>query len=174
MDNERFKMLRRNSLRLEVDGAWDELENLEDSRDVPNRVTHAECLVLQRVLSDKTKLPKCCAPEGAAQRVSLKTTASTLARRLSGGFPGAFDSKVDGAAKELGGPVSIDECSSLKGYLEPSVGGLYLLPGACSGLLQRAEQAEAEQYERENAEVYKRLKKRQTEIAKAGYPPTAC
>lgn len=61
-------------------------------------------------------------------------------------------------------------------YLSPSVGGLYLLPGACSRMLKakNSDDEETAQYERENAEVYSRLKKRNSYVAKAGYPPTAC
>lgn len=68
------------------------------------------------------------------------------------------------------------QCQTLAEYLTPSVGGLYLLPGACSTLLKaRESDAElAEQYERENAEVYGRLKRRSTFVERAGYPPTMC
>lgn len=75
---------------------------------------------------------------------------------------------------ELGGVVTEDQCRTLADYLTPSVGGLYMLPGACSRLLKTDDAELAKQYEKENAEVYARLKKRKTVVAKAGYPPTAC
>lgn len=69
-----------------------------------------------------------------------------------------------------------EQCRALADYLTPSVGGLYLLPGACSSMLKTsdADQEASEQFEKENAEVYARLKKRNSYVAKAGYPPTAC
>lgn len=40
MDNERFKILRRNSLRNEVDGTFDELEEFEDRGEAELRELH--------------------------------------------------------------------------------------------------------------------------------------
>ena len=75
---------------------------------------------------------------------------------------------------ELGGAVTAEECRTLADYLTPSVGGLYLLPGVCSGLLEANDAKLAKVYEKENAEVYARLKKRNSVVAKADYPPTMC
>lgn len=68
-----------------------------------------------------------------------------------------------------------DQCQVLADFLTPSVGGVYLLPGACAKMLGEEDEAKlAAQYEKENAAVYARLKKRNSMVAKAGYPPTAC
>lgn len=75
---------------------------------------------------------------------------------------------------ELGGVVTPEQCRTLADYLTPSVGGLYLLPGACSGLLESHDAELSKVYEKENAEVYARLKKRNSIVAKADYPPTMC
>lgn len=77
-------------------------------------------------------------------------------------------------SKEFGGVVTADQCQTLADYLTPSVGGLYLMPGACSTLLATDESDLAKRYEKENAEVYERLKRRKSVISKAGYPPTMC
>lgn len=70
--------------------------------------------------------------------------------------------------------MTAEQCQTLADYLTPSVGGLYLMPGACSGLLKADEAELAKLYEKENAKVYARLKKRNSVAAKADYPPTMC
>lgn len=188
VDGERFKMIRRNSLRNEVDGSFDELEEFEDRNEttVNDKVTHQECVLLNRVLSDKAKLPPACrAPPVKVQNVSAEAKLSkpeedrsigSLVRRITGAIPGALSSlnPAHASKKELGGVVTPEECRTLADYLTPSVGGLYLLPGVCSGLLEANDAKLAKVYEKENAEVYARLKKRNSVVAKADYPPTMC
>lgn len=68
-----------------------------------DEVTHQECVLLNRVLSDKAKLPPVCrAPTVNMQSVAaLQKTAKAqekgsgiggLVRRLTGAVPGAFNS----------------------------------------------------------------------------------
>lgn len=74
---------------------------------------------------------------------------------------------------ELGGVVTEEQCRTLADYLSPSVGGQYLLPTACSALLNMGDDAErAKDHGNDNG--YDRLKRRPTTIAKEGFPPTMC
>eukprot|EP01084_Bolivina_argentea_P144749 253889_1 len=63
-DDKKLSLLRRNSLKNEVDGIWDEFEAVEDGEPLPgkNVVTHGECINLRRVLPENAqdKLPKMC------------------------------------------------------------------------------------------------------------------
>ncbi|CAM9222718.1 unnamed protein product [Choristocarpus tenellus] len=137
--------------------------------------------MLSRVLSEKSMLPPVCRAPPSVRNISnqmvVKPSQSSLIRRLSGGIPGAFntiDVSPASSKKELGGVVSTEECQTLADYLTPSVGGLYLLPGACSAMLKADEARLAEQFEKENAKVYDRLKRRNSMVEQQGYPPTMC
>lgn len=77
---------------------------------------------------------------------------------------------------ELGGVVTEEQCRTLADYLSPSLGGQYLLPTACSRLLNKGDDTERAKVHTEDngAEVYARLKRRPTVMAKEGFPPTMC
>lgn len=72
---------------------------------------------------------------------------------------------------ELGGVVTEEQCRTLADYLSPSVGGQYLIPQACSKLLNVGDDAEREKGREDG---YGRLKRRPTVIAKEAFPPTMC
>lgn len=72
---------------------------------------------------------------------------------------------------ELGGVVTEEQCRTLADYLSPSVGGQYLLPTACSKLLNLGDDKERSKAHEDD---YGRLKRRPTVIAKEGFPPTMC
>lgn len=74
---------------------------------------------------------------------------------------------------ELGGIVTEQQCRTLAEYLTPSVGGLYLLPGACSSMLNvhGSDGGMPEQHE-ENAEVYNRPRKHPSLMDQTDYPPS--
>lgn len=63
-----FKVLRRNSLSVEVDGVWSGLDEEEDTV-VPNRVSMNECQMLRRVLGQDKQdvLPTSCKVRGAGR-----------------------------------------------------------------------------------------------------------
>lgn len=181
MAPDRFNLLRRNSLRNEVDGVWEELERLEDGPDASDtnnaNVSHSECLMLQRVLADHTKVPSACritaATAGGSNAVNSGSTMPDIVRRLTGGVPGAFSVDAASAHKELGGPISQDECRSLFSLLTPSAGGTaYLMPSACTRLRNKEAEDERSAFEADNDLVYKRLRRRMTEVARQNYPPT--
>lgn len=71
------------------------------------------------------------------------------------------------------GRVSINECHHLSDTLKMVAGGSTFLPGACSAMLKKEEHDLAEKFEDENAKVYARLKRRDSWVGKADYPPTA-
>lgn len=74
---------------------------------------------------------------------------------------------------ELGGVVTEEQCRTLADYLSPSVGGQYLLPTACSKLLNMGDDPERAKGHGDGND-YGRLKRRPTVIAKEGFPPTMC
>ncbi|CAM9195827.1 unnamed protein product [Ectocarpus fasciculatus] len=197
-DSDRFKGIRRDTLHNEVDGCFDDLEEFEDrnERSPIYRVTHQECVLLNRVLSDKSTLPSACfvppGAEAAARRASSsqrprplaegdadETAVGQLVRRITGAVQPVLSSLTTPlhARKkvEMGGAITEDQCQALADYLSPSVGGGYLLPTACFGLLKPPDEEQAKVYIMQNAEIYARLKKRHTGMAKEGYfPPTMC
>ncbi|CAM9227382.1 unnamed protein product [Scytosiphon promiscuus] len=159
--SDRFKMIRRNTLRNEVDGSFDELEEFEDREQASpkGQVTHQECILLNRVLSDKAKLPPVCVPprketaqEASSQqrrrrrqqqqlRASMppedESAVGGLVRRITGAVQPVLSSlsPLHAPKQEMGGAVTADQCRTLAAYLSPSAGGQYLLPTACSKLL---------------------------------------
>ena len=74
---------------------------------------------------------------------------------------------------ELGGVVTEEQCRALADYLSPSVGGQYLIPQACSKLLNMGGD-DARRGVEEQEDDYRRLKRRPTVIAKESFPPTMC
>eukprot|EP00752_Nemacystus_decipiens_P003147 g2914.t1 len=193
-ENDRFNMIRRHSLRNEVDGSFEELEEVEDSSETPpsNRekylLKHQECVLLNRVLSDKTKLPPAClAPPSAraVRRVCTRRKAKPVpqdesaiggvVRRITGAVQPVLSrlNTPNPPKKELGGMVTEEQCRTLADYLSPSAGGQYLLPTACSKLLSMGDDT-VRAKEDGNDNDYGRLKRRPTVIAKEGFPPTVC
>eukprot|EP00611_Tribonema_gayanum_P020825 TRINITY_DN3885_c0_g1_i2.p1 TRINITY_DN3885_c0_g1~~TRINITY_DN3885_c0_g1_i2.p1 ORF type:complete len:189 (-),score=54.03 TRINITY_DN3885_c0_g1_i2:840-1406(-) len=176
------------SLRNEVDGIWETLEEYEDREDDSETITHSECLMLQRVLSDKSRLPRVCignfdsglvtTSSGEAASVKPAARLPELARRLTGAVPGAFTpDPAPPRKKELGGHVSLSECRALKQFLEPSAGGFYLMPTACNTMLQRANggergNTEDKHKEQGGAKKKKNLARRISQAAEQDYPPT--
>ena len=74
--------------------------------------------MLQRVLSEKSKIPAACRnnPMQKTSSTHLATVQEhpkfpALVRRLTGGFPGAFnyDPAAPPVHKELGGPVTVSQ-----------------------------------------------------------------
>ncbi|CAB1108353.1 unnamed protein product [Ectocarpus sp. CCAP 1310/34] len=196
-DSDRFKGIRRDSLHNEVDGCFDDLEDFEDRNEISPqyRVTHQECVLLNRVLSDKSTLPSACfvppGAEPAARGASSQrpqeprplpedgeTTVVQLVRRITGAVQPVLSSLVTplhARKKEMGGTITEEQCQALADYLSPSVGGGYLLPTACFGLLKLPDEEQTKTYITQNAEMYARLKKRHTGMAEEGYfPPTMC
>jgi hypothetical protein len=49
--------------------------------------------------------------------------------------------------------VSASECGTLAKFLRPSAGGSYLLPAACTSMLNRASEEEKTIFEADNANV---------------------
>jgi hypothetical protein len=49
--------------------------------------------------------------------------------------------------------VSASECSTLAKFLRPSAGGSYLLPAACTSMLNRTSEEEKTAFEADNANV---------------------
>ncbi|CAN0533164.1 unnamed protein product [Ectocarpus sp. 12 AP-2014] len=112
VDSDRFKGIRRDTLHNEVDGCFDDLEEFEDRNETSPqyRVTHQECVLLNRVLSDKSTLPSACfvppGAEAAARRASSsqrpkeprplpedgETTVVQLVRRITGAVQPVLDS----------------------------------------------------------------------------------
>eukprot|EP00903_Cladosiphon_okamuranus_P007563 g7337.t1 len=188
-ENDRFNMIRRHSLRNEVDGSFEELEDVEDSSETPPSnqylLTHQECVLLNRVLSDKTKLPPACFAPPSSRAVRRAATRAPkpvpqdesalggVVRRITGAVQPVLSSLNDSnpPKKELGGVVTQEQCQALADYLSPSVGGQYLIPQACLKLLDMGDDAERE---KGREDVYGRLKRRPTVIAKEGFPPTVC
>ncbi|CAM9991722.1 unnamed protein product [Discosporangium mesarthrocarpum] len=115
--------------------------------------------MLNRVMADKDMIPPACRLPSELHRTSDKVLTQPTNQSL---------------VRQLGGTVSLEECRRLAEYLTPSVGGLHLLPGACSLMMKDEESQLAERFERENAQVYKRLKRRQSMAEKTDYPPTMC
>mmetsp|Transcript_9501 Transcript_9501/g.14327 ORF Transcript_9501/g.14327 Transcript_9501/m.14327 type:complete len:85 (+) Transcript_9501:135-389(+) len=66
MSHERFKMLRRNSLGKEASGLWDDHENHASAKQ-EHIITRRECLMLHRVIDDKSKIPSACSSNSHAQ-----------------------------------------------------------------------------------------------------------
>eukprot|EP01084_Bolivina_argentea_P144750 253890_1 len=174
-DDKKLSLLRRNSLKNEVDGIWDEFEAVEDGEPLPgkNVVTHGECINLRRVLPENAqdKLPKMCrTPDSHVGTALPVSSTQLLPRSLSGGFPGAFNSM---SSQTLGGEVNEEECETLQTFLSGIAGGTFLVPSACGPLLKAKEDQMRKTFEGENAEVYKRLKRRMTYVAQKDWPPTA-
>jgi hypothetical protein len=49
--------------------------------------------------------------------------------------------------------VTASECSTLANFLRPSAGGSYLLPAACTSMLNRTSEEEKTAFEADNANV---------------------
>ncbi|CAM9153347.1 unnamed protein product [Ectocarpus sp. 4 AP-2014] len=197
-DSDRFKGIRRDTLHNEVDGCFDDLEEFEDRNETSPqyRVTHQECVLLNRVLSDKSTLPSACfvppGVEAAARRASSsqrskeprplpedgENTVVQLVRRITGAVQPVLSSlttPLHARKKEMGGTITEEQCQALADYLSPSVGGGYLLPTACFSLLKPPDEEQTKIDVTQNAEKYARLKKRHTGMAEEGYfPPTMC
>lgn len=75
---------------------------------------------------------------------------------------------------DVAGKVSLNECKLLTVNLKDTPGGSTFLPISCTAMLKHDEDLEKEKMEDQNARVYRNLKKRNTYVAKADYPPTAC
>lgn len=72
------------------------------------------------------------------------------------------------------GKVNVNECHHLADTLKMiGQGGSTFLPVACSSLLKHEEDIMKERFERENAKVYERLKRRTSWIGKQDYPPSS-
>lgn len=77
-----------------------------------DKVTHQECVLLNRVLSDKAKLPPACrAPPAKVQNVSAGAkltkpeedrSIGSLVRRITGAIPGALSSLNPAHASKKG------------------------------------------------------------------------
>ncbi|CAM9315231.1 unnamed protein product [Chrysoparadoxa australica] len=149
--NKRFNLIRRNSLRNEVDGIWDGFEKVEDEdimggnsrKPSQAEISHSECVMLQRVLSEKANIPSVCQGFENAPSSNQAKYPNQLARRLSGGAPGAFNDYSPKTGKKetrLGGKIGLDDCRRLQSFLAPSVGGSYLIPAGCTNILKANEQ----------------------------------
>ncbi|CAM9167458.1 unnamed protein product [Pylaiella littoralis] len=192
LDSERFKIVRRNSLRNEVDGSFEDLEDFEDRNEAPagnsNWVTHQECVLLNRVLSDKTTLPPAChaPPTATVQKVTSQPKAPKpaprdegaiidIVRRITGAVQPTLSSlnPLHAPKKvELGGVVTEEQCKTLAAYISPSIGGQYLLPTACVHLLH-GDDAEVDP-KGQQAKVYVRIKRHKSVMGKESFPPTMC
>jgi hypothetical protein len=152
-----FKMLRRNSLRVEVDGVFPGFDEEEDTV-VPTRVTMNECQMLKRVLGgDKQDvLPKSC--RTSTQATQNKSFMSRLAHVAD--------------SPDIAGRVSLSECHNLSDTLKMMPGGSTFLPFSCNAMINHEQKIMSDQFEQQNAKVYKNLKRRTTWVAKEDYPPS--
>lgn len=105
-------------------------------------------------------MPNSC-PSGSTPSL---TKSFVLMRLLNLAFPFPFSA----------GKVSSQECHSLASMINKIGGGNSVLPSSCNAILKFEEDEEADRFERENAKVYERLKRRNTFVGKADWPPTAC
>lgn len=111
-----------------------------------DKVTHQECVLLNRVLSDKAKLPPaCCAPPAKVQNVSAEAKLSkpeedrsigSLVRRFTGAIPGALNS-LNPAHASKKGALRTGHCSRscLSYHMFHSSSIFFTAFGLCSSLL---------------------------------------
>lgn len=124
-------------------------------------ISHNECANLKRVLGTHnfTQLPRACKVGATSQNT---------------GILGRFSQPLY-SSSDVAGKVNVKECEKLRETLStiaPTASNM--LPSSCSDILQREENELREKFEYENAQVMKQLKRRNTFVAQADYPPTMC
>lgn len=74
---------------------------------------------------------------------------------------------------DVAGKVNLNECHTLHDSLRMVAGGVTFLPASCNAMLEKEEKTLKEKFEAENAQVYARLKRRNSWVGKEDYPPSA-